>query len=158
LILSHGKSGNHPFRAIGGVWLFGAEIDGALWMQGAFVQSNQAEEAALMAPHTKVDHTFTISGSVAGPINLQNAKIGSDCALKLSVVGNLTERREPQLLVDFKNVNVKGSFQINDLRFNEPGRLLAESLATRTIVRAQTRKLLCYPGWYLVEITCRVKP
>jgi hypothetical protein len=158
LILSHGKSGNHPFRAIGGVWLFGAEIDGALWMQGAFVQSNQAEEAALMAPHTKVDHTFTISGSVAGPINLQNAKIGSDCALKLSVVGNLTERREPQLLVDFKNVNVKGSFQINDLRFNEPGRLLAESLATRTIVRAQTRKLLSYPGWYLVEITCRVKP
>jgi hypothetical protein len=158
LILSQGKRGNQPFRAIGCVWLFGGEIDGALWMEGAFIQSSQTQPTALMAPHIKVDHTFIVSGSVAGPICMENARIGSDCALKLSVVGNLRRSSEPQLLVDFKNVNVKGSFQIDDLRFNEPARMLAESLEARAIVRAQIRKLLCYPGWRLIEIIYGPKP
>jgi len=158
LILSQDKRGNQPFRAIGCVSLFGGEIDGALWMEGAFIQSSRTQPTALLAPHIRVDHTFIVSGSVAGPIWVENARIGSDCELKLSVVGNLSRSSEPELLVDFKNVNVKGSFKINDLRFNEPARRLAENPEERAVVRARVRQLLCYPGWHLIEIICGPKP
>jgi hypothetical protein len=105
-----------------------------------------------MAPYIKVDDNVNIVGSVAGPILLENARIGADCTLNnLSVVGDLYQGVTTVGLVDFKNAGVKGSFRIGDLRFNDPVRRLSD-LREPEILAARKRKLLCYPGWYLVEI------
>lgn len=157
LILSRSEPGDLPFRAIGSVSFYGGEIDGALWMDGAFIQCSQDQPTALMAPHIEVDDTFTIAGSVSGPINMENVRIGSNCELNLYVVGNLSGVSNQRLL-DCKNVGVQGSYRIWGLRFNEPEIRLFETLTARKVVKARMRTLLCYPGWHLIEIILRNKP
>lgn len=152
LVLSHHeKQTKMPFRTIGCVRLFGGKIGGIVRMDGAFIQPNETEPTAIMAPYIKVDDYVHIAGSVAGPIFLENAHIGADCTLDLSVVGDLFGGTTPRL-VDFKNASVEGSFNIQDLKFNDPIRRWSDPREVLEIVQARSRKLRCYAGWHLVEI------